>query len=50
MARRTAENTGPAVAFEGPDHAPQTEVADTGADGVVAGALRGPRGDQRRNS
>jgi hypothetical protein len=30
MAKMIAENTGPAVAFEGPDHAPQTEVADTG--------------------
>lgn len=30
MARKTAESTGPAVAFEGPDHAPRTEVDDTG--------------------
>jgi hypothetical protein len=30
MAKETAEKTGPAVVFEGPDHAPRTEVADTG--------------------
>ena len=30
MAKKTAENTGRAVAFEGPDHDPQTEVVDTG--------------------
>jgi hypothetical protein len=30
MAKKTAEKTGPAVAFEGPDHDPRTEVDDTG--------------------
>jgi hypothetical protein len=30
MARTATRNTGPDVAFEGPDHNPRTEIADTG--------------------
>ena len=30
MARKNAGTPAPDVAFEGPDHAPRTEIADTG--------------------
>jgi hypothetical protein len=30
MARTASRNTDPDVAFVGPDHDPQTEIADTG--------------------
>jgi peptidoglycan hydrolase-like protein with peptidoglycan-binding domain len=30
MAKKTAEKAGSAVTFEGPDHAPRTEIDDTG--------------------